>query len=76
MDVALDAKQRLDADIHLAHAKEQVERTLRGEIRAPVVRSFFDEPTFTATHVVHDPVTKKAAIVDSVMDFDQAAGHT
>jgi glyoxylase-like metal-dependent hydrolase (beta-lactamase superfamily II) len=76
MDVALDVKQRRDADIHLAHAKEQVERTLREEIRAPVVRSFFDEPTFTATHVVHDPVTKKAAIVDSVMDFDQAAGRT
>jgi len=75
MDVVLDEKQRLGADIHLANAKEQVERTLRGEIRAPVVRSFFDEPTFTATHVVHDPATKKAAIIDSVMDFDQAAGR-
>jgi glyoxylase-like metal-dependent hydrolase (beta-lactamase superfamily II) len=40
------------------------------------VRTFFDEPTFTATHVVHDPTTKAAAIVDSVVDFDQAAGRT
>jgi glyoxylase-like metal-dependent hydrolase (beta-lactamase superfamily II) len=76
MGVALAEKRRLEADIHLVDAKEQVERTLRGEIRSPVVASFFDEPTFTATHVAHDPVTKKAAIVDSVMDFDQAAGRT
>lgn len=76
MDVVLDEKQRLDADIPLAGATEQVERTLRGELRSPVIKSFFDEPTFTATHVVHDPATNKAAIIDSVMDFDQAAGRT
>ncbi len=39
------------------------------------VRSFFDEPTNTASHVVHDPVTKRAAIIDSVLDFDAAAGR-
>jgi glyoxylase-like metal-dependent hydrolase (beta-lactamase superfamily II) len=44
--------------------------------RVPVVTTFFDEPTFTATHVVHDPATKRAAIIDAVMDFDQAAGRT
>jgi glyoxylase-like metal-dependent hydrolase (beta-lactamase superfamily II) len=44
--------------------------------RAPVVRTFFDEPTFTATHVVHDPVTRRAAIIDSVLDFDQPSGRT
>ncbi len=49
MDVVLDKNQRVNADVHLAGAKEQVERSLRGEIRSPVVRSFFDEPTFTAT---------------------------
>ncbi|MFY7837382.1 MAG: MBL fold metallo-hydrolase [Novosphingobium sp.] len=41
----------------------------------PVVRTFFDEPTFTATHVVHDPATKRAAIIDSVADFDQPSGR-
>ena len=46
------------------------------EVPAPVVRSFFDEPTFTASYVVHDPVTRAAAIIDSVMDFDPASGRT
>lgn len=64
------------ADPQLALACEQVQRTLRGEIARPVVKSFFDEPTFTASHVVHDPATKRAAIVDSVLDFDQASGRT
>ncbi len=41
----------------------------------PVVKTFFDEPTFTATHVVHDPGTRRCAIIDSVADFDQAAGR-
>lgn len=47
-----------------------------GEVPAPVVRSFFDEPTFTASYVVHDPVTRAAAIIDSVLDFDPASGRT
>jgi glyoxylase-like metal-dependent hydrolase (beta-lactamase superfamily II) len=76
MDVAFQTKQRQDTDAHLQLAAQQVVRTLRGDIRSPVVKTFFDEPTFTATHVVHDPATKTAAIVDSVMDFDQAAGRT
>lgn len=42
----------------------------------PVVRTFFDEPTFTASHVVSDPATKAAAIIDSVLDFDNASGRT
>ena len=63
-------------DPQLKQARDQVERARRGEIQPPVVTTFFDEPTFTASHVVHDPVTKAAAIVDSVMDFDQAAGRT
>lgn len=63
-------------DPHLQAAKEQVEKAIRGQTRTPVVRTFFDEPTFTATHVVHDPVELKAAIVDSVLDFDQPSGRT
>ena len=42
----------------------------------PMIRSFFDEPTNTATYVVWDPATRKAAIVDSVLNFDAAAGRT
>jgi glyoxylase-like metal-dependent hydrolase (beta-lactamase superfamily II) len=40
------------------------------------VTTFFHEDTFTATHVAADPQTKRAAIVDSVLDFDSASGRT
>lgn len=40
------------------------------------VESFFDEPTFTVSHVVSDPLTMACAIVDSVLDFDPASGRT
>ncbi len=42
----------------------------------PVVKTFFDELTFTASHVVSDPATGAAAIVDPVLDFDPASGRT
>ncbi len=54
----------------------QVEAVQCGRARAPAVRGFFDEATFTASYVVHDPATKAAAIIDSVLDFDQAAART
>lgn len=40
------------------------------------VRSFFDEATFTVTHVLSDPATGKAAVIDSVLNFDPASGRT
>ncbi|MDJ0711095.1 MAG: MBL fold metallo-hydrolase [Woeseiaceae bacterium] len=42
----------------------------------PNVHGFFDEATFTITYVVSDPRTKRAAIVDPVLDFDPASGRT
>ena len=63
-------------DPMLKQAEEVVERALRGDVGRPVVRTFFDETTFTATHVVHDPSTKQAAVVDSVMNFDEPSGRT
>lgn len=42
----------------------------------PEIRSFFDEATFTATHLVWDPATRKAAIIDSVKDYDPKSGRT
>jgi glyoxylase-like metal-dependent hydrolase (beta-lactamase superfamily II) len=42
----------------------------------PEVKTFFDEATFTATHVVWDPETKTAAVVDSVHDYDPKSGRT
>jgi glyoxylase-like metal-dependent hydrolase (beta-lactamase superfamily II) len=47
-----------------------------GKSRRPEVTTFFHEPTFTATHVVADPGTGRAAIIDSVLDFDEKAGRT
>ncbi len=41
----------------------------------PTVASFFDSATNTVTHVVSDPLTRHAAIIDSVMNFDAAAGR-
>ncbi len=40
------------------------------------VKEFFHEDTFTYSYVVSDPHTKKAAIIDSVLDYDAAAGRT
>ena len=62
-------------DTVLAQAIQQVEAARSGR-QVPVVKTFFDEPTFTATHVVHDPATRCAAIIDSVLDFDQPSGRT
>lgn len=42
----------------------------------PVIRTVFDEATFTATHVAWDPETSKAAIIDSVKDYDPRSGRT
>ena len=43
---------------------------------APVVTAFFDEPTNTVSYVVRDPASSACAIVDSVLDYDPAAGQT
>ena len=61
-------------DSVLNDAVAQIGRAKAGG--SPLVQSFFDEPTNTATYVVWDPATRKAAIVDSVLDFDAAAART
>lgn len=42
----------------------------------PIVKTFFDDATFTATHVVTDPATRHSAIIDSVKDYDPKSGRT
>lgn len=62
------------ADPHLAQAARQI---LQARLAPRVeVQTFFDEATFTATHVLHDPATKRGAVIDCVLDFDTAAGRT
>lgn len=40
----------------------------------PDVQTFFDPATFTATHLVSDPATRMAAIIDPVLDFEPKSG--
>lgn len=42
----------------------------------PRIQTFFDAATYTATHVVSCPVTRKAAVIDSVLDYDPKSGRT
>lgn len=63
-------------DLPIQRAIEQIEAVLGRTLHAPQVKAFFDEPTFTVSYVVSDAATKKAAIIDSVWNFDHAAGRT
>ncbi len=40
----------------------------------PLVIPFFDELTNTFSYIVKDPASKACALIDSVMNFDQASG--
>ncbi|HEV2679960.1 MAG TPA: MBL fold metallo-hydrolase [Rhodanobacter sp.] len=45
-------------------------------MQRPAVKAFFHEPTNTFSYVVWDPATMKAAVLDTVLDYDAAAGRT
>ena len=45
-------------------------------MQTPTIQSFFDPDTFTVTHVVSDPARKRAAVIDSVLDYDPKSGRT
>ena len=61
------------ADPALAKASAQVSAAQAG---VPMIKALFDEPTNTVTYVVHDAKTRRAAVIDSVLDFDPASGRT
>lgn len=42
----------------------------------PIVKAFFDDATNTVSYVVREPQGQTCAIIDSVLDYDQAAGRT
>lgn len=42
----------------------------------PDVRAFFDQATNTVSYVVREPQGSACAVIDSVLDFDQASGRT
>ena len=65
-----------NTDTHIDRAIGQVSDVVHGKIRVPQVKAFFDEPTFTVSYVVSDPAMRRAVIIDSVWNFDQASGRT
>jgi len=42
----------------------------------PEVKAFFDKASNTFSYVVWDPATQKAAVLDTVLDYDAASGRT
>ena len=40
----------------------------------PIIRALFDEPTNTVSYLVADPKTKRAAVIDPVLDYDHRSG--
>lgn len=60
-------------DPALQSASSQIAHARKG---VPQIAAFFDPDTFTVTYVVHDPETLRAAVIDSVLDYDPASGRT
>jgi len=56
-------------DLPLLRAIRQIER--RGP--APGIAAFFDPASSTVSYLVSDPDTRRAAIIDSVLDYDVAS---
>ena len=44
--------------------------------RCPIVKGFFEKRTSSIQYVVADPETKRAAIIDPVLDYDTNSGAT
>ena len=42
----------------------------------PHVKAFFDDATNTVSYIARDPAGTTCAIIDSVLDYDQASGRT
>jgi glyoxylase-like metal-dependent hydrolase (beta-lactamase superfamily II) len=60
-------------DSALEKASAQIAAARQG---VPVIKAFFDKPTNTVSYVVHEPESRRAAIIDSVLDYDPASGRT
>lgn len=63
-------------DQAIAEATAVVEAARGEDRKRPTIAGFFDEATFTVSYVVHDAATHRAAIIDSVLDYDAASGRT
>ena len=45
-------------------------------LERPTIRAFFDAATGTVSYVVSDPSTRRAAVIDPVLDYDVRSGRT
>ncbi len=63
-------------DTALLAATSQIAEAQQEPQRRPSIAGFFDEATNTVSYVVHDPATREAAIIDSVLDYEAASGRT
>ena len=61
---------------NLGLAAAQIRRAQNDRALRPSIAGFFDEATNTVSYVVHDPATREAAIIDSVLDYEAASGRT
>lgn len=52
--------------------KEKLTRAMSGN---PIVTGFFHEPTFSIQYLVEDAATRRAAIIDPVLDYDEKSGR-
>ncbi|MBB3355439.1 TIGR01244 family phosphatase [Rhizobium lentis] len=57
----------------LAAARRWLEKAAS---RRPQVKAFFEPRTCSVQYVVSDPATKRCAIIDPVLDFDEMSGAT
>jgi glyoxylase-like metal-dependent hydrolase (beta-lactamase superfamily II) len=64
---------RTHDDPALARAHQQV---IAARPEDSAIQAFFDAATNTVSYVVHDPQTRHATILDSVLDYDPASGRT
>jgi glyoxylase-like metal-dependent hydrolase (beta-lactamase superfamily II) len=59
------------ADLTLASPAIRADRGVR-----PVVTGFYEATTGSVQYVVADPVTRRSAVIDPVLDFDPRSGST
>jgi glyoxylase-like metal-dependent hydrolase (beta-lactamase superfamily II) len=62
-------------DVAIEAARRQIESAVHHHDKRPYVRAFHDATTNAFSYVVHDPVTRKGAVIDAVMGFDPASGR-
>ena len=49
--------------------------TMATAASGPALRAFFDEATNTVTYLAWDPATKRGAVIDPVLDWDNRSGE-